>query len=55
MLQAGLKAQVMSVEREGDDDDCKYIFTLYVSDKVIAQEMKKRTINLVIPLLLFAL
>ena len=47
----------MSVDKEGDDDDddSRYIFTLYVSDKIVANEMRKRTTNFVIPLLLFGI
>ena len=51
LFQAGLRAQVIEVNEVNDGERVE--FTLYISDKMISKEKKKRTLDYLYPVMIY--
>jgi hypothetical protein len=53
LLQAGLIAEIKGYEMLSDEHGELTIFNLYVSDKMVSKEKRKRTLDFMIPLIIY--
>lgn len=53
LLQAGLIAEMKGYEMLSDEHGQLTIFNLYVSDKMVSKEKRKRTLDFVIPAMIY--
>ena len=55
LLQAGLKAKIERIEVVNDNCAEITVFHLYISDDMVQRELRKRDLDLIVPVIIYGL
>lgn len=55
LLQAGLKAKIERIEVINDYNSDMTVFHLYISDEMVQKELRKRDLDLIVPVVIYGL